>query len=94
MTTATATATKLIPIGNSQGVRIPKPFIEMYQLDKGSITLTPERWGLFLAPKRKPREGRKEQFEQAIAKGSKPDIDEEWLSFPNYFDNHERVWEK
>jgi antitoxin component of MazEF toxin-antitoxin module len=39
----TATVTKLVPIGNSQGVRIPKAFIELYQLDKGHLTLIPER---------------------------------------------------
>jgi antitoxin MazE len=88
----TATITKLVPIGNSQGVRIPKAFIELYQLDKGTLTLTPERWGLLLTPKRKPREGRAEQFRKAKENWEIPKVDEEFLSFPSYFDNHERTW--
>jgi len=86
----TATATKLVPIGNSKGVRIPKTFIEMYQLDQGTLTLTPERWGLFLAPKRKPREGRDEKF--AEAKRLHPEPDEDFGYQESYFDKYERTW--
>jgi antitoxin component of MazEF toxin-antitoxin module len=92
MTPTTATPTKLVPIGNSQGIRIPSTFIKMYQLDKGIVMLTPSKDGLFLTPKHTPRQGRGEQIKQSIAKGNHLDIDTDFLSFPNYFDNHEPQW--
>ena len=48
--------TNLIQIGNSKGIRIPKSFIEQYQLN-GEIELIPSKSGLLITSSSKPRKG-------------------------------------
>jgi antitoxin MazE len=52
---------ELIRIGNSRGIRIPKPFIAQCRLgDVVELRLT--RAGLLVAPYRRPRHGWKKAF--------------------------------
>lgn len=53
--------TQLTRIGNSQGIRIPKPLIEQCGLG-GEIELRATSEGLVIAPFRRPRNGWKEAF--------------------------------
>jgi antitoxin MazE len=80
--------TKLIRIGNSHGVRIPRPVIEQAGLH-GDIELTVELGALVLRPVRRVREGWAEAYasmrEQAddvlldaTALGNTSWDDEEW----------------
>ena len=46
--------TNLIQIGNSKGIRIPKSYIEQYQLN-GEIELIPSKSGLLITSSSKPR---------------------------------------
>ena len=68
---------KLIPIGNSMGVRIPKNLIKQFDLDKGAIELSIEKDGIMIKPERSvpPREQWNMLFAKAIASGEKPEND-------------------
>jgi antitoxin MazE len=78
----------LTRIGNSRGVRIPKPLIEQCGLgDIVELRVTSE--GLVIAPHRAPRHGWKKGFSSA------PRADAEMLLdslAPNEFDNAEWKW--
>jgi antitoxin MazE len=53
--------TELIQIGNSRGIRIPKPLIEQCRLgDKVELRVENDR--LIISPERMPREGWNEAF--------------------------------
>ena len=77
---------KLIQIGNSKGVRLPKALIEQAGL-KGEVTLRVQGQSIVIEPKRKPkhpREGWEEQIKAEIAKHGNEltDEDREWLDAP------------
>ncbi len=58
----------LIAIGNSQGIRIPKPFIKQAKLENSELELVVVENGLLIMPTHKP--GRKswaEDIEQVIS---------------------------
>lgn len=79
---------ELTRIGNSRGIRIPKPLIEQCGLKEVvEVRLTPG--GLFIAPHRAPRHG----WKQAFA-ASRPAKDEMLLGqvSPNAFDSEEWEW--
>ncbi|MGA9545388.1 MAG: AbrB/MazE/SpoVT family DNA-binding domain-containing protein [Candidatus Sulfotelmatobacter sp.] len=79
---------ELTRIGNSRGIRIPKPLIAQCGLgDVVEVRVTPE--GLVIAPHRAPREGWKEAFA-----ASRP-LEREMLLDgvpPNAFDDEEWTW--
>ena len=80
---------ELARIGNSRGIRIPKPLIEQCGFsDQVELRVTPE--GLVVAPTRRiPRSGWKEAFRDAQPAGR--DISPaEWP--PNSFDREEWHW--
>jgi antitoxin MazE len=54
---------QLARIGNSRGVRIPKPLIEQCGLGE-EVELRVTAQGLMIAPHRRPRSGWKEAFGQ------------------------------
>ncbi len=56
--------TELIRIGNSRGIRIPKPLIEQCGL-RDAVELRVENERIIISPERMPREGWKEQFQAA-----------------------------
>ena len=58
--------TNIIPIGNSQGIRIPKTIIEQCHLE-GEIELEPKGNCLIIKSKVKPRDGWDDAF-KAMAK--------------------------
>jgi antitoxin MazE len=64
--------TKLIKIGNSFGIRIPKSLIQQYDLSK-DIEIDPTENGILIKSKRKSREGWEQQIAAAIALGQAPD---------------------
>ncbi|GHW02299.1 hypothetical protein AGMMS50249_0850 [candidate division SR1 bacterium] len=83
--------TNLITIGNSQGIRIPKTLIQMYNLD-GGISLSLQKHGLLITPSQKSRNSRKEQFETALSQGKQPEKADKFEFQENDFDNQEREW--
>lgn len=72
----------LIKIGNSQGIRIPKPLIEQADLEGKDLQLQVVEGGLLITPKKAAREGWGESIEGALkAHGAEP-LDQEWLNAP------------
>ena len=73
---------KIVKIGNSQGIRIPKPIIEQAGLAGKELDFILKDEGLLLAPCKKPREGWDEKIKEIIAKHGEEKLDTEWLGAP------------
>ena len=69
----------LVKIGNSQGIRIPKPLIEQASLQGKELNLQVVNDGLLISPERGIRKGWKETIEQTIAARGHEPLDEKWL---------------
>ncbi len=69
----------LVKIGNSQGIRIPKPLVEQAQLEGKELKLQVVSNGLLVTPNNRAREGWKESIEAAIAAHGVEVIDNAWL---------------
>ena len=69
----------LVRIGNSQGIRIPKPLIEQAHLEGKELKFEVLNGGLFIAPIREPRKGWTESISKVLATHGKEAIDSEWL---------------
>jgi len=74
--------TQLVRIGNSQGIRIPKPLIEQAHLEGKDLKLQIVNGGLLITPEKGVREGWEEAIEQTISAQGQESLDEEWLDFP------------
>ncbi|MGR0481231.1 MAG: AbrB/MazE/SpoVT family DNA-binding domain-containing protein [Candidatus Electronema sp. V4] len=72
----------LIRIGNSHGVRIPKAIIEQAHLQHSELQFKVLDDGLLIQPVRKPRQGWKDQFDQALQCQEASSADQEWLDAP------------
>jgi antitoxin MazE len=60
--------TQIVKIGNSQGIRIPKPLLEQVGLN-GTVQLEVEADHLILRPVRVPRQGWEEQYQRMAENG-------------------------
>ena len=60
--------TRLIRIGNSQGIRIPQPLLEQTGLE-GDLEIRAEANTLVIQSARKPRDGWAESFAQMAQRG-------------------------
>ena len=69
----------LVKIGNSKGIRIPKPFIEQAHLEGKELELKVVDGGLFIAQMLKSREGWAELIEETLVAQGAEKIDQEWL---------------
>jgi antitoxin MazE len=81
--------TKLVRIGNSRVIRIPKTFIEQCGLGE-TVELQIENDCLIISPERRPRQGWDEAFRAAG-----PSMDDQLLlkgREPNKFDRKEWKW--
>ncbi len=74
--------THLVKIGNSQGIRIPKPLIEQAHLDGKDLQLQVVEGGLLITPKKNIREGWKESIENTLKNHGVESLDHEWLDAP------------
>ncbi len=72
----------IVKIGNSQGIRIPKPLVEQAQLEGKELKLQLVSEGLLISPEKISRQHWKEEIEQIIATQGHEVIDTEWLDFP------------
>ena len=59
---------KLVPIGNSRGIRLPKAVIEQYAL-ADEVELEMKEDHIVVRPSRRPREGWEEAFARMAANG-------------------------
>lgn len=81
--------TGLVRIGNSRGIRIPKPLIEQCGLGD-AVDLRVENQRLIISPERQPREGWEKRFRAAG-----PSSEDEQLlesAGANEFDRKEWKW--
>ena len=74
--------THLVKIGNSHGIRIPKPLIEQAQLEGKDLQLQVVEGGLLITPKKDARTGWKESIEKTLKTHGKETLDQEWLNAP------------
>lgn len=79
---------KLIQIGNSKGLRLPKAVIEKYHLID-ELELVESEEGLLIKPALQARAGWDEKFK--VAKGDDEDFTE-LMSLTNEFDQSEWKW--
>jgi antitoxin MazE len=78
---------EIVRIGNSRGIRIPKPLLAECGL-KEAVDLRVSREGLIVAPCRAPRQGWKQAFAE-----STPDRTMLFgRTLPNLFDKEEWEW--
>ena len=82
--------TKIIRIGNSQGVRIPKPLIEESGLS-GEIEMILRDDEIILRSAEEKRKGWNEAFERMAREGDDQLLDREEVEQPSDWD--ERDWE-
>ncbi len=75
--------TQIIKIGNSQGVRIPKPLLEQIGLS-GTVQLEVEADCLILRPARTPRQGWEEQFQRMAENGDDVLLDADTFSLSKW----------
>lgn len=71
--------THLVRIGNSQGIRIPKPLIEQAKLQGKELKLKVIDGGLFIAPINEARKDWAESISRVIALHGKEQVDTEWI---------------
>ena len=74
--------THLIKIGNSQGIRIPKPLIEQADLEGKDLQLQVVEGGLLISPMKPAREGWRESIEATLKTHGTEPLDQEWLNAP------------
>jgi antitoxin MazE len=69
----------LIKIGNSQGIRIPKPLIEQADLEGKELDIQVVNRGILVTPRKKPREGWKKTIESILVNKGLEATDSDWL---------------
>ncbi|MCF6253972.1 MAG: AbrB/MazE/SpoVT family DNA-binding domain-containing protein [Thiomicrorhabdus sp.] len=72
----------LVKIGNSQGIRIPKPLVEQAHLEGKELKLQLVKGGLLVSPQYSVRNGWKEAIELSLAAHNANTLDDEWLDLP------------
>lgn len=82
--------TRLITIGNSKGIRIPKSFIEEGKLT-GEVEIELRQDGIFIKPVKKVRENWDDAFKKMAVAGDDKLIDAENLKNQSSWD--EEGWE-
>lgn len=80
---------RIVKIGNSRGIRLPKPLIEEAGLGE-DVELRVVQTGLLIERPRQPREGWAEAAAQVRARGEDSLLDE---PSPTEFDDSDWVWE-
>ncbi len=81
--------TRIVKIGNSRGIRIPKPFLDQLGLEN-EVEMSVEDAELVIRPVRAPRFGWDNRFREMAAAGDDRLLDEESLSLGEW---DETEWE-
>jgi antitoxin MazE len=82
--------TRIVRIGNSQGIRIPKPLLEQTGL-QGEVEILVENNSLVIRPIRRPREGWAEAFQEMAQRGEDKLLDSDMPSLTSW-DEEEWEW--
>ena len=89
ITTEVNVNTKIVRIGNSRGVRIPRPLLDEAGLD-GGVRLSVTEAGILIEPLSAPREGWGEAATHLRGQGDAGLLD---VPLPTDWDESEWVWE-
>jgi antitoxin MazE len=81
--------TQIVRIGNSQGIRIPKPLLEETGL-RGEVEITAEDGSLVIRPHRQPRENWAAAFQLMAQRGDDALLDAEAPALSSW---EEEEWE-
>jgi len=81
----------LVRIGNSQGIRIPKPLVEQARLEGKELKLQIVSDGLLITPEKAARDGWKDAIEGVIAVQGQEVPESEWLD-PSLSSDDELEW--
>lgn len=82
---------QIVRIGNSQGIRIPKPFLQQSGIsDEVDIEVNGSE--ILIRSLRSPREGWEDSFRRMAAKGDDRLLDEESLPTLSSWDEEEWEW--
>lgn len=81
--------TRIVRIGNSQGIRIPKALLEQTGL-RGEVEITAQDGSLVIRRARKPREGWAESFREMAERGDDALLDDPLPQ--NRWDEEEWEW--
>ena len=81
---------RIIKIGNSQGIRIPKPILKQTGL-KGEVNLEVQGSQVIIKPVKNPRQGWEEAFRIMAEHGDDQLLDED-LTGRTYWDKEEWQW--
>lgn len=84
--------TKVIRIGNSQGIRLPKVILHQIGIDN-EVDLEVDRDRIILKPIRRPRSGWREAFQQMAAESDDQLLDGNETISQSSWDNDEWIWE-
>lgn len=82
---------KIIRIGNSRGIRIPKPILEESGLH-GEVELQVHEDGIVIRPLARQRAGWDQAFQSMSAGKDDQLLDEELLSYQSSWDDEEWQW--
>ena len=82
---------KLIQIGNSKGIRLPKSLIEKYDLTK-ELEIVETDEGIIIKPISSVRSGWEEQFKSANAENAPDDDFSDFINVNSEFDKNEWTW--
>ncbi len=69
----------LVKIGNSQGIRIPKPLIQQAHLEGKELDIQVVNQGILVTPSKKPRENWQKAIKTILASNNTEAADSEWL---------------
>ena len=83
--------TRIVAIGNSQGIRIPKPLLEQTGLS-GEVEISAEGNALVIRPTKKPRAGWAAAFQKMAERGDDALLDEVAASLSDW-DEDEWEWQ-
>jgi antitoxin MazE len=81
--------TRIVRIGNSQGIRIPKPLLEQSGLGE-EVELEVRSDEIVIRAASRPRAGWEAAFQAMAAEGDDAVLDAEMVS--NEWDDHEWTW--
>jgi antitoxin MazE len=77
----------LVKIGNSQGIRIPKPLIRQAHLEGKELDIQVVKQGILVSPSKKPREGWEKAIETILLNKGEEATDSDWLDATLTSDN-------
>lgn len=83
--------TKIIQIGNSRGIRLPKALLAQTRLG-GEVKLEVYHEQIIIRPNRRVREGWAEAFHQMAERGDDRLLDQENLAGQSRWDDEEWEW--